>query len=606
MKNFGYWLFGADMNKVNLETLKKNGVTDIFLNYYAFTAHGESKVKSWIKKAKTNNINVHIWVQCFYDGTWHNPKTYDLTSKLKEIKKYASITNVKGIHLDYLRYPGNAYKTSGGADAITNFVKKVRSQNPKVFLSCAVMPETECKKYYGQDIEALGKIVDAVIPMQYKGNYKGGADWLKSTTKFFSGKAKIWSGLQTYKSDENPVALSSTEILNDAKTCISNGAKGIMLFRYGLSVNVNFTSLQDKTTTTTKSGISASKIKVLATSVKKYIEANKKLPSTVTVDNVKYTWPQVWYILAWHVNNLGKSLSTVPTVKTCSKATEDTIKEDIYPSDFKDQSKRVVQYIKQNGQAPNYVTSVKSHKKIRPRVSIDALARIIVWYYSHNKTLPNYCTYNSARFKDTSSSSNNTAQSTTNNCENPYTSSPHYLNQGAGALGQITPYDCGPHCIHQGLKKFGVTNISESELMGYCGTTTSGTSHQGLETGIAKAAKKVGIKIKVTWKNFSELGKTDEERFKALGELMCKKNTYVFSHIWYSCAGKCINDDDACGHYETFDKINVKTGYLRILNSLGGRQGNGYLGHLQDRKFSIQSHYIKGISQKSICIMTKV
>lgn len=607
MKNFGYWLFGADMNKVNLETLHKNGVTDIFLNYYAFTAHGESKVTSWIKKAK-NNINVHIWVQCFYDGSWHNPKTTNLNAKLKEIKKYAAIANVKGIHLDYLRYPGTAYKTEGGADAITNFVKTVRKQNPKTFLSCAVMPETECKKYYGQDIDALAKTVDAIIPMQYKGNYKAGTDWLKSTTKFFSAKAKIWSGLQSYKSDDNPTALSANEILTDAKTCLTTGAKGIVLFRYGLSPNVNFTSLQDKatTTTTTKStGISAANIKTMAVTVKKYVESNKKLPSTVTVGNVKYTWPQVWYILSWHVNNLGRSLSSVPNVKTCVKAVGDSINEEVYPSDFNDQSKRVVQYIKQNGQAPNYVTSVKSKKRVRPRVSIDALARIIVWYYSHNKTLPNYCTYNSGRFKDTSSSSNNTAQSTTNNCENPYTSSPHYLNQGAGALGQITPYDCGPHCIHQGLKKFGVTNISESELMSYCGTTTSGTSHDGLETGIAKAAKKAGIKINVTWKSFSEMGKTDAERFKAIGQLMCKKNVYVFFHLWYSAAGQGIDDDDGCGHYETSDKINIKTGYLRALNSLGSRQGNGYYGHLQDRKFSIQSHYISGISQKSICIMTK-
>ena len=91
MKNFGYWLFGADMNKVNLETMHKNGVTDLFLNFYAFKAHGETKVKSWIKKAKAQKINVHIWVQCFYDGEWHNPKTTNLNDKLKEIKKYADI-----------------------------------------------------------------------------------------------------------------------------------------------------------------------------------------------------------------------------------------------------------------------------------------------------------------------------------------------------------------------------------------------------------------------------------------------------------------------------------------------------------------------------------
>ena len=40
-KHFGYWVFGKDMENVNLKTLKNNGVTDIFLNFYAFTAHGE-------------------------------------------------------------------------------------------------------------------------------------------------------------------------------------------------------------------------------------------------------------------------------------------------------------------------------------------------------------------------------------------------------------------------------------------------------------------------------------------------------------------------------------------------------------------------------------
>ena len=112
-KHFGYWVFGKDMESVNLKTLKNNGVTDIFLNFYAFTVHGESKVLSWIKSAKDNKIDVHIWMQCFYDGEWRNPKTTDLTSKLKEAKKYANLSGVKGVHLDYLRYPGNAHKTEG-------------------------------------------------------------------------------------------------------------------------------------------------------------------------------------------------------------------------------------------------------------------------------------------------------------------------------------------------------------------------------------------------------------------------------------------------------------------------------------------------------------
>lgn len=593
MKHFGYWVFGKDMYNVNLETLKKNGVTDIFLNYYAFEVYAKSKVVAWIKKAKAQKINVHIWVQCFYnDGKWQNPKTTNLTFKLKEIKGYANIEGVYGIHLDYLRYPGNAYKTSGGADAITAFVKKVKSQNPKTFITCAVMPENEDdKKYYGQDIPTLGKVVDAVIPMQYKGNYSSGTSWLQATTKYFSKYATVWSGLQTYKSDDDPTQLSAKEILADAKTCISNGAKGIILFRYGICPSINFTSLQDKTTI----ALTSANIKTLATTVKNYIDKNKKLPSTVTINKVKYTWPQIWYILSYAVNNLGKSLTKVPNVKRCTKANGIVINEKITSSDYKDQAKRILQYMKQNGKAPNFVTTVKSKTRVRPRVSIDALARAVVYYYSKKKLTS--ITFNSKRFKSSSKP--------TTECTGPrYTSSPHWTEQGAGYLGQINPYNCGPHSVRQSIKKFGI-NISESTLASWAGTTTSGTDHDGINTAIAMAAKKAGVKIDVEWKNFSELGSNDAARFKALGELLCQKNVAAFLHILYSGAGDYYDPDDECGHYEPLDRVNTETKYVRALNSLGSRDGYGYYGHLQDRTFNLEAQYISGISQKSVCILRK-
>ena len=590
--NFGYWVFGKDMYNVNLESLKKNGVTDIFLNYYAVTLYGQTKVVAWIKKAKAQKINVHIWVQCFYnDGSWQNPKTTNLTSKLKEIKGYAAIEGVKGVHLDYLRYPGNAYKTSGGADAITAFVKKVRSQNPKTFLSCAVMPETDDKKYYGQDIEALGKIVDAIIPMQYKGNYSAGSSWLASTTKYFSGKAKIWSGLQTYKSDDNPTQLSAKELLADSKTCLKNGAKGAILFRYGICPSINFTSLQPKTTVE----LSSANIKSIANTVKKYIDKNKKLPSTVTINKVKYTWPQLWYIFSYAVTNPGKSLTKVPAVKKSPKANGKVINEKITSSDYKDQAKRIIQYIKQKGHAPNFVTTVKSKTRVRPRVSIDALARAVVYYYEKKKLLT--VTFNSKRFK---------SSKPTTNCPGPrYESSPHFLNQGSGYLGQTTPSRCGPHSVRQSIKKFGI-DISESTLASWAGTVEgSGTDHDGINTAIAMAAKKAGVKIDVEWKNFSELGSNDAARFKALGELLCQKNVAAFLHILYSGAGDYYDPDDECGHYEPLDRVNTETKYVRALNSLGSRDGYGYYGHLQDRTFNLEAQYISGISQKSVCILRK-
>lgn len=188
-------------------------------------------------------------------------------------------------------------------------------------------------------------------------------------------------------------------------------------------------------------------------------------------------------------------------------------------------------------------------------------------------------------------------------CTNPYTSHPHFTSQGAGQLGQITPYTCGPHSIRQALKKFGI-DIPESTLASWAGTTTSGTDHQGIETAIAKAAKKHGIKLKVDWKNFSDFGKTTKERFTNLGKLICKSNVSAFEHIGYQCSGEC-SSGTVFGHYEHIDKINISTGYVRALNSLGSRAGNGYYGHLQDRSFSLEAHFISNISQKSICVITK-
>ena len=584
-KHFGYWVFGKDMTNVDLKKLKNNGVTDIFLNFYAFEVHGESKVLSWIKNASTNKIDVHIWTQCFYDGKWHNPKTEDLTNKLKEIKKYANLDGVKGVHLDYLRYPGNAYKTTGGADAITNFVKKVRSQNPKTFLSCAVMPEQSDKYYYGQDIDALGKIVDAMMPMQYKGNYEAGTTWLESTSKLFSSKATLWSGLQTYKSDNNPTKLSSSELIKDIKACLNNGASGAILFRYGMSIDINFAQFQPTTKKTSdKMTISATDIKTMASTIKTYVEKNKKFPSTVTVGKNKYTYGQVAYILSYAINNIGKSVE-VFTVKNSAKATGDSINENLTKDDYKDVAKRVAKYIKTNKQCPNYVSTKKSKKKLRPRVFIYMMARIIVWYYNHNKSFPNYANANSGYF--TSSSSSSTVKKT-NNGLNAYMTT-----QGCAGMGQCTGYYCACNSLQQCFYRLTSIKVPESTIASVAGTTTAGTDHYGIETAVAWFNKKYGKNIKITWKNFSDLGSSDAERWKTLQSHINKGA--VFVHLLYR---------NQWGHYEVPKDVSSDT--LKILNSLGSSCGGAsYCGYIENRSRSTQKSYIQGISQKSIAILTK-
>lgn len=131
---------------------------------------------------------------------------------------------IAGIHLDYLRYPGTAYKYNyngiTGEKAITNFLSQVKScinkYNLNILLSAVVMPETSANaRHCGQNILKMGKYLDVIVPMVYKGNYNKGSSWMTSTTKCFvsnSRGAKIWTGLQSYKSDNKPVALSTSTL----------------------------------------------------------------------------------------------------------------------------------------------------------------------------------------------------------------------------------------------------------------------------------------------------------------------------------------------------------------------------------------------------------
>ena len=581
-KHFGYWVFGKDMNNVNLENFKKKGVTDIFLNYYAFTIYKESKILTWIENAKKQGIDTHIWVQCFYDGRWLNPKTTDLTAKLKEIKKYAGMKNVKGVHLDYLRYPGNAYKTNGGANTITAFVKKVRSQNPKTFLSCAVMPENDNKHYYGQDIDALGKIVDAILPMQYKGNYEAGTSWLTSTTKDFSKKATIWSGLQTYKSDDDETQLSEKELQNDAKTCLNAGAKGAILFRYGISPNVDFSSLQDKKTTTTttttkKITLTPANIKKIATTVKEYVTKNKKLPSNFKIDGKTYTYGQIAYILSYAVNNITKSVDVI-SVKNAEKPTGDYFDEKLAKDDYKDVATRAANYMKKNKICPNFVKTKKSKKKLRPKVFVYMMARLIVYYYEHNKKESPSAVLKKKHFQTTT-----TTQKTTTTTSKLYS---YLTDEGCAEMGQCTGYYCGPNSLQQCFYRLTGIHVSEGTIAEVAGTTTSGTDHDGLNTAVAWFNKKYSKNIKITWKNFSDMNWSQLQQYINQGAVFC--------HLLYR---------DQWGHYEV--PKSVGDSYLYILNSLGDSCGSGtYCGYIETRSKSEQASYISGISQKSIAILT--
>jgi hypothetical protein len=162
----------------------------------------------------------------------------------------------------------------------------------------------------------------------------------------------------------------------------------------------------------------------------------------------------------------------------------------------------------------------------------------------------------------------------------------YFTNQGGGYLGQRTSYTCGPHSLVQCIHRLTGEDVSEMTLAGICGTTTEGTDHEGLETGLAWFNREYGYNLKMEWKSFSEVGFD--------GTQQAIENGACFHHILYR---------NQWGHYEVPKWTAGDPIY--VLNSLGDYCGDGYCGYVEERTRNEHQSYINGISQKSVCIITR-
>ncbi len=239
-------------------------VKSYYKSYY-YNSYGKLKYKwkyKWVKK--TYYTYKYRWVTVtkysMVTKTLYKKETryaYNMdyinqykASLISKITKYAKISGVEGIHLDYLRYPGTAYKSPNGTASITSFVAKVDAAlnkiNPKIMLSAALMPETNYTDYYyGQNYTQLAQYLDVLIPMVYEGNYKADNAWITATTSYIvnqSAGKPVWSGLQSYYSDGNTKALPASQLVADVQSAVNGGASGYVLFRYGL-IDGNFYTL---------------------------------------------------------------------------------------------------------------------------------------------------------------------------------------------------------------------------------------------------------------------------------------------------------------------------------------------------------------------------
>ena len=251
------WLWNSLKNEVNFKTLKNNGIKNIFISYVAVES---SDFDAWLNEANSYGMKVHIWMQAFYDKKWINPILSDgsinntLLNKIaRNAESYAKIKGVSGVHLDYIRFPGTAYKYKNGEKAVSELARKVsesvKQVNSSIVVSCSVMGESLYSNsyYYGQNLTKLSQYVDVIVPMLYKGNYGQSSSWIKTQTasyvKAVGSNAKIWVGLQSYKSDDDLTKLSISALSQDAANAIKGGANGIALFRYGLTNFINMTRI---------------------------------------------------------------------------------------------------------------------------------------------------------------------------------------------------------------------------------------------------------------------------------------------------------------------------------------------------------------------------
>ena len=250
------WVWSSDKEKLDLDQLKKNGIKNIFVHEDAVKS---SNFKSWLKKVNKKGLKVHIWMLVFYkNGEFINPinkngnvKTSLFKNNVKRAKKYAKIKGVSGVHFDYIRFPGTAYKYKKGVYAVNLMTKQlskaVKKANKNAMVSAAVMPESIAsdKYYYGQDIKTMSKYIDVFCPMIYSHSYGLSSKWIQSQTKSFNkaigGNAQIWAGLQTYGATGK--RLSSSTLTSDIKYALKGGAVGITFFRFGLFNQVNMNKI---------------------------------------------------------------------------------------------------------------------------------------------------------------------------------------------------------------------------------------------------------------------------------------------------------------------------------------------------------------------------
>ena len=159
---------------------------------------------------------------------------------------------------------------------------------------------------------------------------------------------------------------------------------------------------------------------------------------------------------------------------------------------------------------------------------------------------------------------------------------------GCDNRGQNNDHYCGPHMAQEIVRNLTGIVVPQSTIARVMGTTSNGTGHAGINTFFAWFNREYGKNLKVTWKNFSEVG------WNGIKNILDSDNQDCGIHEYYK---------DTWGHYTNFDEVYNST--IDVHNSLGDYCSSGcHCGYEENRSKSTAERYMSGISQQSIIIVT--
>ncbi len=263
------WVNHSSMDSYDLEKMARIGVGNIVIHEFVFRSdyHKKADVEAFIERAHSLGMKVHIWQQCFWwsgdvhwpdgtvtEGDWVSAIIDGTPAKVNQprfdeiIKRSLNYVNydIDGIHYDYVRFGGTAYKHGdenlSGTDAITEFCRqaetKIHARKQSIIMSAALMGESGAQKYYGQDPEQMTRYIDILMPMAYISSYGYSPTKNVSVANWFADGAhkngkESWHGFSTY--DGNSKGLSADVLDGQIVNIVDNSrADGIALFRYGI------------------------------------------------------------------------------------------------------------------------------------------------------------------------------------------------------------------------------------------------------------------------------------------------------------------------------------------------------------------------------------